>query len=672
MGLDEIDPEDGPFNLLSLVKLIFSPSPNKSLKVCVSSRPETSFKLDLERCPKLRLQDLTRRDMEVCATDFLRTKCLFNFSDIDENRFVREIVTKSEGVFLWVSLALKSLQRGFINGDDPSKLIERLNTLPSELEKLYGEMIKRLGDDQEIYGKEAAFIFNLFIFFSVNAYHSETNFWNLLQYAVTFDPILRNILLKQRSTPSPKSLRRALLDVDRKLTSRYAGLLEVVSYESDKNIEYVLFRDSARPWCVTGIQYIHRSTKDFLLSMKHKLLDQDITTATERKSRVLQAITLEDLYWDDEVPRRMDQCTAMDMMLNTEPILSDTEELNVLKLIQEVYERNCWPEFYEVACRYGCYQPSAQLLKSSSGHFSALLNYLLLCALSGYITASYFLDMGADPNYIAFIPARHYGALETHLYLPTPLFSLVMEQQIPRVLGETIRFTPSVVEMVRLFIAFGADIERKFLSIELGGESRYIFQTSVTRPVYNMACFDGKGERVQFLVEINCIDLILTELVQDGTLAYAEKLDFIKQLGLNVARAHHKVLLCFRGYVVFGVNDEDSDAMNEIWDWALLRIPQEDKVDAAEDGRDTIGSDDSGNTYSSDTDHEYDNGYAYEGRFGKAYELLKGNKVHDIREWLSGRGYMLPEEKDFLGSSQASIHEMAEMYRRLNQNFALR
>jgi hypothetical protein len=114
-GLDEVDPEDGAFDLLSLVNRVSSSSKNIGVKVCVSSRPETSFKLGLEPFPKLRLQDLTKRDMEAYATDFLRTKCSFGLSSIGENKFIEEIVRKASGVFLWVSLALKSLQRGFIN-----------------------------------------------------------------------------------------------------------------------------------------------------------------------------------------------------------------------------------------------------------------------------------------------------------------------------------------------------------------------------------------------------------------------------------------------------------------------------------------------------------------------------------------------------------------------------
>jgi hypothetical protein len=675
-GLDEIDPKDGPFDLLSLVKRISSPSENKGVKVCVSSRPETSFKLGLERCPTLRLQDLTRGDMEIYATDFVRSKYSFNLSSIKKTSFIDEIVTKSDGVFLWASLALKSLQRGSINGDDPSTLMERLRALPSELGKLYEEMLTRLGDDQDLYSKDTALIFNIFLFFADNFGPV-----NLFQYAVAFDPNLRDIILKQKSLPSPKNLKKALLDVDRKLASRCAGILEVVNSgtENTQTIEQVLSGDKTRPWSSIRIEFIHRSAKDFLLSMKHELLDQDTTSAAEQKSRVLQAIALEYLYWDNERHhiKSMD-CIAMHMMLNTEPILSDTEKLIVLKLIQEVYQRKGWSGFYELAARYGFYQPHAQLLESSSGDLNTLLNYLLLCALSHntqrtHTTASYFLDMGADPNYVAFIPTYHprLTTENTPLYLPTPLLGLFLKQEIPRILGEAMGFTRPAVELIHLFITFGAEIERKFLSIEFGGEHGYFSQVGVARPVYDITVY-GKRGRVDFLVEINCVDLILAKLAQSRNVAYGEMLEIIKQLGLNVARAHHKILLCFCGNIMYGVNDEDSDAMNKIWNWEQSRMPHEDEVNSEEDDGDTVGSyesDDSDDHHSSDSDFDRPEDKK---RFEKAYALLKGNEVDDIRDWLSDRGYTLPEKKDFVGSPQASIHEMAEIYKRLNERFGLR
>jgi hypothetical protein len=311
---------------------------------------------------------------------------------------------------------------------------------------------------------------------------------------------------------------------------------------------------------------------------------------------------------------------------------------------------------------------------------------VLLCTLLGhtkrtYTAASYFLDIGADPNYVAFTPvdcwvkppqqSRKLGG--TFLYLPTPLLSLVLNQKIQRILDGTMDFIRPVVEIIHLFITFGGDIERKFLSTELGGGPRSMTQTVVSRPVYEVNGFGKKG-RVYFLVEINCVDLILAKLAQSRDVAYREKLEIIKHLGLDVARAYHKILLCFCGGIAYGVNDEDTGAMDEIWNWEQSRMPQEDEVNIEEDDGYTLGSYDS--VYSDDSeDGEYSDdicGLEDKKRFRKAYELLKGNEVHDIREWLSGRGYTLPEDKDFLKSSQASIHEMAEVYKSLNERFGLR
>jgi hypothetical protein len=98
--MDEIDPVDGPFDLLELVKRISALPDTKGLKVCISSRPESSFKLGLDPYPKLRLQDLTKQDVEIFVKDFTRNKCSFGLSGIDETEFVQEIVSKANGVFL--------------------------------------------------------------------------------------------------------------------------------------------------------------------------------------------------------------------------------------------------------------------------------------------------------------------------------------------------------------------------------------------------------------------------------------------------------------------------------------------------------------------------------------------------------------------------------------------
>jgi hypothetical protein len=174
-----------------------------------------------------------------------------------------------------------------------------------------------------------------------------------------------------------------------------------------------------------------------------------------------------------------------------------------------------------------------------------------------------------------------------------------------------------------------------------------------------------------FLVEINCIGLILAKLAQHNSFALApENLAVISRLGLHTAKPHRKFLLCFYGDTVYEVNIEDSEALNEIWDCPRSRMPQEDTVDSEGDEGDSIGRDGSG--YHGGSDFKYD-GLEDEKRLKKSHELLKGNEVHDISEWLSDRGYKLPEDKDFVENPEgASIHEMAASYQKLNERFGLR
>jgi hypothetical protein len=645
-GLDEIDPRDGPFDLLFLVKRISSLPESKGLKVCVSSRPEASFNLGLEPYPKLRLQDLTKHDVEVYAKDFLKTKCSFNLPGIDESQFINEIVGKANGVFLWVSLALKSLQRGITNGDDPTTLMERLRTLPSELGKLYEEMLKRLGEDQDLYSKDAAMLFNIFILFSENSDRAwSSNRLNLFQYAVAFDTNLRDMLLKEKSPPSPTSLKKSLLEVDRKLTTRCAGILEVVSrFEGQQDIEYILSRDTIRPWNPIGIGFLHRSAKDFLLSMKEKLLDQDLTSAAERKFQALQAIVLDDCYPPKE--HLPDENAAMDIMINAEPTLSNDQELEILKLIQKVYEQNGWREFYEVAARYGLHEPLLHLLESTSGDTTPLRDYLLLCSISNCTdrtntTVSQLLGKGDFSNKCVGLVMHVMVPMQksSSLFLPMPLLGYFFDVVHPRVY----RHDKIIEELVNLFLTVGADLEQKFLCPMFGlsnGAGEQI--THATRPWYSAYSLGSHG--CDLLVEINCIQLILYQFVTSPPYAHAEKLAMISRLGFDTARAHHKVLLYFYEDTVYGAEDEDSDTLNRILDWpppSWIHI---------EDGKNTEEQ--------------------KQMRFEKVREVLKGKEVDDVKKWLADRGHVLPGDSDMAAiSDQATIHEMAGIYHRLSKQF---
>jgi hypothetical protein len=630
-GMDEIDPADGPFDLLELVKRILALPDTKGLKVCVSSRPESSFKLGLDPYPKLRLQDLTKQDVEIFAKDFTRNKCSFGLSGIDETEFVQEIVSKANGVFLWVSLALKSLQRGLTNGDDPTKLMERLRALPSDLAKLYDEMLKRQGDDRELYRKEAATLFNIFMFLS------ESVAANLFLYAVAVDPTLRDLLLENRSPLSSNILSNSLLCVDRTIASRCAGILELfsTSEQGEGKLEEILAMNTTRPWENLQFGFIHRSAVEFLLSKKSELLDQDPLSDTDRKIRVIQAVVLEDIYQRD-IPRYRRKCkTAMMIMANTEPQLSDTQELDILNLMDDIYQRNGWAEFYEDATKLGFHQPFVSLLDSASGNFQPLRNYLLVCALSGFqytyteqrnkAAISRLLEMGADcTDFTILVPS-----LKTDngiLYFPVPLLGYFSNFRYPYGLHEP--ETPHFEEIVHLCIQFGANIEAKFLYFDtrLSGSTYTIDSGSAGRPIYEYTC--GSPTRFSLIVEVNFVDLILG--------SYGGS-DLARRLRIDAGSAQREVLLCFYEETFYSVDDEVLNLLD-----ILRQVVRQKGI------------------YGKD----------YQKHVKKIVKISKGKEVKDPKKWLTDRGYLVANVGDMEGvSPQATIHEMAAIYQQLHEKF---
>ncbi|RFU29568.1 hypothetical protein B7463_g6785, partial [Scytalidium lignicola] len=81
---------------------------------------------------RLRLQDLTRGDMEQYVRDKLKGAHNEDFS-----RLIHSIVTRANGIFLWVALVVKSLRERLEETSELSILEKELDPLPDELEDLF-------------------------------------------------------------------------------------------------------------------------------------------------------------------------------------------------------------------------------------------------------------------------------------------------------------------------------------------------------------------------------------------------------------------------------------------------------------------------------------------------------------------------------------------------------
>ena len=147
-GLDECEGTEESGDHRAMGDFLKKISTFPFIKVCLSSRPWHLFEEIFGRDSGLRLQDLTRHDMRVYVTDKLtengRMKALEELGPVSATKFVNKILDKAEGVFLWVTLVLKSVINGIGRYESISGLEARIWRLPSDLLDLYGHMFDRI------------------------------------------------------------------------------------------------------------------------------------------------------------------------------------------------------------------------------------------------------------------------------------------------------------------------------------------------------------------------------------------------------------------------------------------------------------------------------------------------------------------------------------------------
>ena len=153
--VDGLDEYSGDQN--TLVDLIEELVKCPSVKCCISSRPYRAFTDAFGSGKMIKLHNLTEPDIWAYVSDKLKAlhqaEPIVNFDTARVSRFRDEIIRKAEGVFLWVTLAVKDQIEGVRNGDITELLEERLRLLPTEMRDLYSRKIDRI---EPIYQKEVA------------------------------------------------------------------------------------------------------------------------------------------------------------------------------------------------------------------------------------------------------------------------------------------------------------------------------------------------------------------------------------------------------------------------------------------------------------------------------------------------------------------------------------
>ena len=212
-GLDEFDDDTD-----DLIEFIKSMVLNTGVKVCLSSRPDKEFEVAFGSSARLRLQDLTKEDIrQFVDGTFQKVPQLVSMAlenEYEMNQVKEQIVDRAEGVFLWVSLAVKDQIRGLRNDDSPEQLQERLARLPSEIGGVYTRMLDQI---EKIYLREASSFLKMALW--------EPGM-SLLPFALAYYQGLEDMLLSADEVSEQKmvSLCRSIRN---KLITRCVGFLEI-------------------------------------------------------------------------------------------------------------------------------------------------------------------------------------------------------------------------------------------------------------------------------------------------------------------------------------------------------------------------------------------------------------------------------------------------------------
>lgn len=154
-GLDECNPDDDVIEFIITLNCLFDMG---KVKLCVSSRQEPDFEKAFRVRPHLRLQDFTYHHMLAMSAHKLCIELRKADSSLVSEQDIQwlscKVADKAEGVFLWASVAIKSLCISIRNSDNVEILYKRLMLLPSEMHDLYDEMWKRLRKDRDAYREQ--------------------------------------------------------------------------------------------------------------------------------------------------------------------------------------------------------------------------------------------------------------------------------------------------------------------------------------------------------------------------------------------------------------------------------------------------------------------------------------------------------------------------------------
>ncbi|KAF5011642.1 hypothetical protein FDECE_2265 [Fusarium decemcellulare] len=300
-GLDELMPQSDTHDLLSL----FNNLSRLGTKLCVSSRRERVIQNYMELHPNVEINKLTKPDIFEYATRILSRAISRTDQEFGVGLLARSIVQKSDGVFLWAVLVSKSLVRGVENGDSNDELLQRLDSMPSDLMALYKDMWLRLNEDHKIYKTTSCWYFNIILVWMDESTRRAIPYLrdglvSVFEVMAATDVAFSEQFSERLDELSTNELERRCRQTANSVVIRSAGLLQVVQREPESIFSYDPDPyESAVVYSRMTVGFVHRTARDYLVETEDgRSIWQTNSISTEDVySRLVHASLLRRQIW---------------------------------------------------------------------------------------------------------------------------------------------------------------------------------------------------------------------------------------------------------------------------------------------------------------------------------------------------------------------------------------
>ncbi|KAK4067228.1 uncharacterized protein Triagg1_7671 [Trichoderma aggressivum f. europaeum] len=266
--VDGLDEYAGDLN--ELCDLFNQATQSSSIKILLSSRPIPVCCERFATCPQLCLQDLTGPDILKYVEDHLYSNSILN--DMEEvevgitAKLIDIITTRACGVFLWVVLVIRILTRQLQDYDSVPEMLQEINNLPADLEKLYDRMLGAIDSKYRVQSSKYLQLSILSLSFG------EEYPMTAVQLYFAEDEDYDRVFSKPIKPLADRTIRWINKSIEGRLRSRCCGLLEVQRLDGGNQVHH-------EAYSVVG--FLHRTVVEFLQLDPNWQKIQALTTDTK-------------------------------------------------------------------------------------------------------------------------------------------------------------------------------------------------------------------------------------------------------------------------------------------------------------------------------------------------------------------------------------------------------